>query len=100
MFGTISRVKVKPGHEKDIEALEQEFMDKIRPAIDGEVLWLRGTQNEHPDVTVTVFLCKDKQAYTKLADDPAMDELFQRMMEHYEAEPSWEDVQIDSVLRD
>ncbi len=100
MYGTISRVKVKPGHEKDLETLEQEFMEKIRPTIDGKVVWYRGTQNDHPDVTVSIFLCETKQAYMKLADDPAMDALFQRMMEHYQDEPSWEDVQIDAVYQD
>lgn len=99
-YGTISRVKIKPGHESEIEVLEQEFLDKIRPGIADRVLWLRGSQNDHPEVTVTIFLCENKSIYTKLSDDSTMDELFGRMMAHYEAEPTWEDVEFDAVYKD
>lgn len=100
MFGTISHVKIKPGHEKDVDALNDEFMKTIRPSIDGPILMLNGRVHEQPDVTVSIFLCKDSAEYAKLSDSPAMDALFKRMSEHYETEPTWEDVRIDDVIED
>ena len=100
MFGTISHVKVKPGHEKDLEALEEEWNKTIRPSIEGPILMLRGVVHEQPDTQVSIFLCKDSAVYAKLSDLPEMDALFQRFMEHYDGEPTWEDVRIDQVTQD
>jgi hypothetical protein len=100
MFGTISHVKVKPGHEKDLEALNDEFMKTIRPSIDGPILFLRGRVHEQPDVEVAIFLCKDSAEYAKLSDAPNMDDFYRRSLEHYEGEPTWEDIRIDAVVQD
>ena len=100
MFGTISHVKVKPGHEKDLEALQDEFMKTIRPSIEGPVLILTGVVHEQPDTQVSVFLCRDSATYAKLSDSPQMDALFHKMTEHYESEPTWEDIRIDEVVED
>jgi hypothetical protein len=100
MFGTISHVKVKPGHEKDLEALNDEWMKTIRPTIDGPIILLRGRVHEQPDTEVSIFLCKDSATYAKLSDAPEMDAMFQRFSEHYDGEPTWEDIRIDEVIQD
>lgn len=100
MFGTISHVKVKPGSEAPLAALDDEWMKTMRPKIPGPILWLRGTPDGTPDTQVTIFLCRDKKTYFDLADDPAQDAFFKKLMEHFEGEPTWEDVQIDVALQD
>ncbi|MFN2641026.1 MAG: hypothetical protein ABR548_03910 [Actinomycetota bacterium] len=100
MFGTLSRVKVKSGSESALDALDKEWMETMRPKIAGPVYWFRGTQDGHPETTVTIFLCQDKKTYFDLADDPAQDAFFKRMLEHFEGEPSWEDVQFDVLIQD
>jgi hypothetical protein len=100
MFGTISHVKIKPGHEKDVEALDAEWMKTIRPTIDGPILRVTAKVHDDPTTTVQVFLCKDSAAYAKLSDSKEMDALFRRYMEHYEDEPTWEDVRDADVLQD
>src|SRR5687767_5916087 len=100
MFGSISHVKIKPGHEKEIDALNDEFMKTIRPSIDGSVLMIAGKVHEQPDTTVTIFLCKDSAEYAKLSDSPDMDALYKRMVEHYDGEPTWEDIRVTDVVQD
>jgi len=100
MFGTISHAKVKPGHEPALATLDQEFMQTLRPSIDGQVLLLRGRVHEQPDVGVSIFLCKDSAAYAKLSDSPEMDALYRKTLDHYEGEPSWEDIEIDAIVQD
>ena len=100
MFGTISRVKVKPGSEAAIAALDEEWMKTMRPKIPGPVVWFRGKQDADPNTQVTLFLCQDKKTYFGLADDPAQDAFFKQLLEHFDGEPSWEDVQIDVTLQD
>ena len=100
MFGTISHVKVKPGHEAALAAIDEEFLRTVRPTIDGPILMLRGRVHGQPEVEVSIFLCKDSTVYTKLSDSPAMDALYQRTVEHYEGEPSWEDIEVDTIVQD
>jgi hypothetical protein len=100
MFGTISHVKMKPGHERALAALDEEFMSTVRPTVDGPILMLRGRVHDQPDVLVSVFLCKDSATYTKLSDAPEMDALYRKTLDHYDGEPAWEDIEIDSVVRD
>jgi hypothetical protein len=100
VFGSISHVKIKPGHEKDVDALNEEFMKTIRPSIDGEIIMISGRVHEQPDTTVSIFLCKDSTVYAKLSDSPEMDALYQRISEHYATEPTWEDIRVDQVIRD
>jgi hypothetical protein len=100
MFGTISHVKVKPGTEAARKALDEEWNKTMRPGIPGSVLFFRGSPDGKPDTEVSIFLCQDRKTYFALADDPAQDAFFKRVMEHYEGEPTWEDIEVEVVIQD
>ena len=87
MFGTVGRLKVKPG--KLDELLAQMEADKRKP--DGEVgFWLYKVEGKDDELILAVAF-KDKETYFKNADDPAQDEMYRAMVALLQGPPTWED---------
>jgi hypothetical protein len=97
MLGTIGRFRVKPGHEERVRALNEEWARDIRPTIPGLVVELWGRPVGAPGEQVAVVLMQDEATYRALAARPEQDAWYRRLVEHLEAEPSWEDVAWDAV---
>ena len=90
MYGTIAKMRVKPGHTDAImQAMKDEPTD-IRGYI--------GFQLYRSDEDANVFWMsvqfQDKESYQANADDPRQDELYQKLVEHLEAPPEWHDGEI------
>ena len=98
MFGTIGRARVKPGHAEDLQAMLSEWKTTIRPLVPGAFLELSGHQANDEDSIVFVALAQDEQTYRDLAALPEQDAFYRRMLEHLEAEPTWEDVELDVIV--
>ena len=95
MFGTIGHARLKSGRQSQLEALNQEWQQTIRPKIPGEVVQLIGNVDGQPDELVFVALVHDKATYQRLAEMPEQDAWYQRMTEHLEGDVRWEDVEME-----
>ena len=100
MFGTISRLRPKPGHEEQVRALEEEWYRTIRPSIPGLVVGAFGRPADRPGELIGVTVMQDEATYRALAARPEQDAWYRRLVEHLEAEPTWEDVAWDLVAFD
>lgn len=98
MFGTIGRARVKSGHAGDLQSMLSEWKTTVRPKVPGAFLELSGHRADDPDHIVFVALARDEQTYRDLADLPEQDAFYRRMVEHLEAEPTWEDVEMDVIV--
>ena len=74
MYGSIFRMKVKPGREADVVGLVKEWNTT------------RLTQGRG---ALAVF--QDKASYSANADDPEQDGWYRRLRENLESDPEWED---------
>ena len=97
MYGTIGRFKVQPGHEHEFRALQDEWIETIRPSVPGEVLALIGQSTERPGEMITVVLMQDEATYRGLADRPEQDAWYRRVVEHLIEEPTWDDIAWDNA---
>ena len=91
MYGSVFRMKVKPGKNQAIADLfsewDRERQRQVPGAIGGFVL--RPDRAAGELIRVAVF--KDKASYRANADDPAQHEWYMRMRELLEDDPEWED---------
>ena len=87
MFGTVGRLKVKPG--KLDELLAQLKADQRKP--EGEIgYWLYKVDGKDDELILAVAF-QDKETYFKNADDPAQDEAYRAMVALLQGPPTWED---------
>ena len=100
MFGTIGHARLKPGRQAQLEALNQEWNQTIRPQIPGEVIQLIGNADGQPDDLVFVALVQDKPTYQQMAAMPAQDAWYRRMAELIEGDVRWEDVEMEWGARE
>tara|TARA_B100001013_G_C24294455_1_gene318181 strand:+ start:147 stop:440 length:294 start_codon:yes stop_codon:yes gene_type:complete len=86
MYGTIFKMKVKPGHEDQLLSI----LDSPEKQPDGAVAWfLMNPDSESEWIGVAVF--DSKESHLANANNPEQHEMFLKMMEHLESEPTWTD---------
>ena len=86
MYGTIFKMKVKPGHEDQLLTI----LDSSGTQPDGGVAWfLMDPDSESEWIGVAVF--DSKESHLANANNPEQHEMFLKMMEHLESEPTWTD---------
>ena len=100
MFGTIGHARFKSGRQSQLEALNQEWQQTIRPKIPGEVVQLIGYVDGQPDELVFVALVQDKATYQQMAAMPEQDAWYRRMAEQLDGDVRWEDVEMEWGAQD
>jgi len=95
MFGTIGHVRIKDGHDAQMQSHMDEWKTTIRPMIPGSFLNLFGNAAGRPGEKVFVALAQDEATYRSLAAMPEQDAWFRGMLDHTEGEPTWEDVEME-----
>ena len=100
MFGTIGHVRPKPGSETTFQALDKEWWETVRPMIPGSVFQVLGRPKDRPGEMVFLALTQDEATYRQLAAMPEQDAWYRKMVALIEGEPTWEDVEVDSVRQD
>jgi quinol monooxygenase YgiN len=96
MYGTVARMKVKPGELEQLQKTMQDWGD-VDPKAAGAIATYLYRLDDDPNELITVVLFKDKKTYMDNADDPRTDEWFQRVRAHLEADPEWNDGEIISA---
>jgi hypothetical protein len=100
MFGTIGRARPKPGTEAQFQELADDWWQTIRPKIPGTFVEMLGRPKDRPGEVIFIALAQDEATYRQLAEMPEQDDWYRRMSEHFDGDPTWEDIEIDVVRKD
>lgn len=91
MYGSIFRMKLKPGTEQEIKEIIEEWERERKPKIQGDVHTVVLKPDKNPNELIGVAIFPDKTSYTTNADDPEQDKWYRKMRELLEEDPAWED---------
>ncbi|MGA2285473.1 MAG: antibiotic biosynthesis monooxygenase [Dehalococcoidia bacterium] len=91
MYGTVARMRLKPGKEAELSGFLREFDELKVPGAISEYLY-RMDEDSNEYYLVVVFA--DKGKYTENADDPEQDARYQKLRALLEADPEWHDGEI------
>lgn len=85
MYGTIATMNVKKGHEDQLISVFNNT-DKAK----GQIAWLlMNPDNQDEWIGVAVF--ESKQAHIDNANRPETNEMYEKVIQHLETEPTWTD---------
>lgn len=90
MYGTIARMRVKPGKEADLA----KFGSEMAPNIPGVVFEHVFKMDANPNEYMMVVGFKDKAAYRANAESPEQHQRYQQYVALLESEPEWHDGEI------
>ena len=90
LYGTIAKMKIKPGSEDKIMQL-MEGQDAGR---EGHIATYVFKADADPNIHFVTTVFESKSAYKKFADSPQQDERFRQMKELLAGEPEWHDGEV------
>jgi heme-degrading monooxygenase HmoA len=91
MYGSVSRWRVKEGHEHDLEQLIEEISKNRYPGSRALYVY-RADADPREYWVVGVF--DSREAYTSNSAAPETDSNFHRLREHMESDPEWHDGEV------
>lgn len=88
MFGTIARMRVKPGMETQLMEMGRQEAELNIPGFLGEYTFRMDTNsNEY----YLVVLFRDRESYFANAKSPEQDERYRQRLQFLDGEPEWHD---------
>lgn len=90
LYGTIAKMKLKPGAEDKIMRL----MEGPQAGREGHVATYVFKSDADPDVHFITTVFESKDAYKKFSDSPEQGRLFGQMRELLAADPEWHDGEV------
>ena len=91
MYGTIARLQVRPGAEKQVREAMATIGTRAVPGLVATYLY---RMDEDPNVLMLAVLFADRETYRRNADDPAQDREYQVMRGFLERDPEWHDGEV------
>jgi quinol monooxygenase YgiN len=91
MYGTVARLKLKPGMQAKLEEEMRQYERLKVPGFVGTTIY-RMDRDENEFYMAVAF--EDKQSYVANAGDPKQDERYRAMRALLEADPEWHDGEI------
>ena len=92
MYGTVARMKVKPGKMDDFIAnMTQARSDRAMGGYMGEIVYK--LDNNPNEIMLCVFF-KDKASYQANANDPEMAKDYEQYRAMLDADPEWNDGEV------
>jgi quinol monooxygenase YgiN len=91
MYGTVARMRLKPGMEAK---LKEDMAQYERIKIPGFVSTMMYRMDKDPNEIYMVVAFKDKESYVANAQDPKQDDRFRKMRAFLAADPEWHDGEI------
>jgi heme-degrading monooxygenase HmoA len=91
MYGTVARLRLKPGMEERMQALSDEQTATAMPGFVGNYVY---RMDNDPNEFYLVVIFDSKESYVANATSSEQHERFQQMMEMMAAEPEWHDGEI------
>ena len=90
-YGTVFRMRIKPGAEQQIVALLQEWERERKPKVRGALGGYLFKPDSRSNELIGVAVFRDREAYRANAGDPEQDAWYRRLREQLVADPEWED---------
>ena len=91
MYGTVARMRVKPGMEQRLQELTEEYEGLD---VDGYVDTIVYRMDADPNEYYMAVIFEDKDSYVANADSPEQDARYREFLELLEGEPEWHDGEI------
>ena len=91
MYGTVARMRMKPGMDARYADLEREFEARQVPGFVAQVTY---RMDADPNEVYLAVVFESKEAYVANANDPAQDAMYRKFREVLEADPEWHDGEI------
>lgn len=91
MYGTVAKMRLKPGMADKFRELTRQQADASIPGFVGEHVY---RMDGDPDVLYLVVSFSDKDAYVKNAQSPGQDARYRELRELLAADPEWNDGEI------
>jgi len=91
MYGTVARMRVKPGSDAKLEALGQEFVALKVPGFVGWMIFRADAGNNEYWMAVSFT---DKEAYVANANSPEQAQRYEQIVALLESEPEWHDGEV------
>jgi heme-degrading monooxygenase HmoA len=87
MFGTLGRMKVKPGKLGDLLAHLQDPRMAAMPGHRGSYVLV----SEEGEEVALAVMYESRDAYVAMVHDPATEANYPKLLEHLQGEPEWTD---------
>lgn len=91
MYGTIFRMKVKPGKEEELVASFVKWEKERMPKVAGVVASVVLKSDRVPGEYLGVAVFKDRKSYTANAEDPEQDKWYRQIRQLLQSDPEWND---------
>jgi heme-degrading monooxygenase HmoA len=91
VYGTVARMRLKPGAEGQMKALMAEYEGLKIPGYRGELIY-RGDRD--PDEYFMAVLFDSKETYLANANSPEQHQRYQRYRQLLVADPEWHDGEV------
>ena len=91
MYGSIFRMRIKPGQEQAIVDNFKQWEREYKPQVPGALGGFLFKPDRGSGESIGVAIFKDKVSYMANADNPEQDKWFRTMRELLLADPEWED---------
>ena len=94
MYGTVARIRIKPGMEERLLAFDREERALGIPGYVASYIYRMDTE---PNIYYLAVAFDNKESYVANANSPEQDARYRQMLELLEGEPEWHDGEIISV---
>ncbi len=91
MYGTVARLRIKPGKETEFQQLGKSFEQAKIPGAVAQHLY---RMDANPNEFYLAVVFSDKAAYERNASSPEQHQRFTQMMALLESEPEWHDGEV------
>jgi heme-degrading monooxygenase HmoA len=96
MFGTVARLKVKPGREQAVIDIFEEWKNEFRPRTRGALTGYLYHSESNPTDCLMVIGFEDRDSYYANAEASGQHEWYQRLRENLTEDPEWDDGRVVS----
>ena len=91
MYGTVAHMRVKPNHQQQLQAMNDNWSQGRGSQVPGYVASYVLRPDDRPDELILLAVFRDRESYRANASDPEQDRWYRQMREHLEADPEWTD---------
>ena len=91
MYGTIGKMKIKPGEEENVRLILSQWENEEKGTIDGVVCTYFMVPDNSPGEMIGVAVFRDKDAYLANGNSPEQHERFMKLRVLLSDDPEWTD---------
>jgi quinol monooxygenase YgiN len=94
MYGTVARMRLKPGTEENLNAQLREFESLHVPGYLATYIY---RMDDEPDIYYMAVMFESKETYVANAESPEQDTRYRRIRDLLQSDPEWHDGEIISA---